>query len=275
MKKYISLLLIAAMLLAFAGCGVPAEPTQPTEPETTAAPETTEATQPVIDTQEELQAALEASPNVELNASLELSKSIVFHAGTFDGNGYTLTAPTYVEDDVSTENGIAMQSGMLRNITIKGGYRCLGDTTQAPQMGDIGLENVSVDGSTYALNFGRGDFTYDLYAADSSFYGWSSYTGFAQALFENCTFGWDSTGDNGNLRPYVDTVLCGCKFEPKTEADGTVVPYGIVLRDTISGISITLEDCYVGDTLITSENIEELLNIDMFGNKLYVVNVEG
>lgn len=274
MKKNLALLLALLIAVSLLGCtGAPAAQTsEPTE--TTEVTETTESTVALVDTEEKLRNALETSPDVKLDASLTLQKTAVMHAGEFDGQGNTLTGPVYVEDSVDTENGIAMQSGKLKNITIKDAYRCLGDTKAAPQMGNIELENVTVDGSTYALNFGQGSFSHKLNAEECKFYGWSSYTGFSNATFTDCTFGWDSTGSNGNLRPYIDTVLTGCKFEGKVEADGSVTPFGIKLRDNISGISITLENCYVGDTLITEENAEELLDIAMFNNNLYVLNYE-
>lgn len=277
MKQFTSLLLAFVLVLSLFGCSNAPE-TQTTEPsatETTAETETTEATEPAIDTEEKLNTALQLSSYVELDASLELEKSVVVHAGELNGNGNTLTGPQYVEDSVNTENAIAIQKGKISNITLKDAYRCIGDTKANPQIGDIYLENVTVDGPTYALNFGQGGYTDQLIVDDSNLYGWSSYTGISTALFTNCTFGWDSTGANGNLRPYVDTVLTNCKFEGKTEEDGTVTPFNINLKESISGITITFEDCYVGDTLITEENINELLNVAVYNNTIRFSNTEA
>ena len=277
MKKFLVFMLVLMLLLA--GCSAEVAPTEPaTDAPTEVATEgATEApVSEVIDTEAKLAAALQTSGYVELGASLSLSSSVLMtNDGVFDGCDHTLTAPEYIEGQTDTENGIAMGGGRLKNITILGGYRCLGDTTDVPQTGAVRLENVTVDGPNYALNFGYGRFNQQLVAEESKFFGWSSYTGFNAVTFTDCTFGWDSTGSYGNLRPYVDTILIGCHFEGKTADDGSTVPFNISLRENISGITITLEDCYVGDTLITQENITELLNVELFENEIYVSNSEG
>lgn len=276
MKKYIALLMVLVMAMSLMGCSGKQEETVPTEPEVTAAPETEAPTEVVIDTEEKLNAVLQAAPSVELSASLDLTRHVVITNNVIlDGCGNTLVGPSYVEGQPATENGVTMRSGRLENITVRDAYRCVGDSQENPQSGTIRLENVTVDGPTYALNFGYGNFTEQLIVDESKLLGWSSYTGFAVATFTDCIFGWDSTGANGNLRPYVDTILIGCTFEGKTAEDGSTVPFNISLRESISGITITLEDCYVGDTLITEENIGELLNVELFDNELYVSNSEG
>ena len=279
MKKYIALLLTLVLTVSMFGCSdrqEVQESQQVTEPEVTAAPEVKVPIVDVIDTEEKLEVALQNSGLVELSASLKLTKQVVMsNGGILDGCGNTLTGPSYVEGQTETENGVIMCGGRLKNITVRDAYRCIGDSEENPQMDTVRLENVTVDGPTYALNFGYGNFTQQLVADESAFLGWSSYTGLDVATFTNCTFGWDSTGAYGNLRPYVDTVLIGCRFEGKTADDGSFVPFNISLRENIVGITITLEDCYVGDTLLTQENVYELLNIELFENELYVSNSEG
>lgn len=273
MKKFLAFMLVLTLLLA--GCSAEVAPTEPaTEAPTEVA---TEAPEPeLIDTEDKLAAALQSSGYVELSASLSLSSSVqMTNDGMLDGCGNTLTGPSYVEGQTETENGVTMCGGRLKNITVRDAYRCIGDTRENPQMDTVRLENVTVDGPNYALNFGYGNGTEQLIADGSKFFGWSSYTGVAAATFTDCTFGWDSTGSYGNLRPYVDTILIGCRFEGKTADDGSTVPFNISLRENISGITITLEDCYVGDTLLTQENITELLNIELFDNEIYVSNSEG
>jgi len=276
MKKYIAILMTLVMAVSIVGCADEQEEMQPAEQEVTVAPETQVPTEVVIDTEEKLEAALQSSGYVELSASLNLTKQVVmFDGGVMDGCGNTLTGPSYVEGQTETENGVTMCGGRLKNITVRDAYRCIGDTRENPQMDTVRLENVTVDGPAYALNFGYGNFTEQLIADESKFFGWSSYTGFAAATFTDCTFGWDSTGSYGNLRPYVDTILINCTFEEKIAEDGSFEPFSISLRENISGITITLEDCYVGDTLLTQENIGELLNIELFDNEIYVSNSEG
>lgn len=274
-KKYISLFLAMVLAISLFACsGAPEE--QQTEPPATEAtePQPTEPETVTIDNESKLNAALLEEAYALLEASLDLKTTVVVYEGELDGNGNTLSGPLFIEDMTDTHNTLAVEGGKIRNITLKGAYRCIGDTKEHPQMDNIYLENVTLDGETYALNFGYGDFTKFLDVENSTLLGWSSYTGVTGANFTGCTFGWDSTGTNGNLRPYVDTFLTGCVFEGKVGEDGSVEPFGIVLRENIHGITITLEDCYAGDVLITQENIYELLNIEAFDNDIYVSNTE-
>lgn len=279
MKKHISLLLAVLLAATLLGCsGEPQAQQMPTEEtEATQAPTDSQPAEPektVIDNEEKLATALLDEGYALLEASLDLKTTLVVCEGELDGNGHTLRGPLFVEDMTDTHNTLAVEGGKVRNITLTGAYRCIGDTKEHPQMDNVYLENVTVDGDTYALNFGYGDFSSYLSVENSTLLGWSSFTGVAGATFTGCTFGWDSTGSNGNLRPYVDTLLIGCVFEGKVGEDGNVEPFGIVLRENIQGITITLEDCYVGDVLITQQNIDELLSIEAFGNEIYVSNTE-
>ena len=49
-------------------------------------------------------------------------------------------------------------------------------------------------------------------------------------------------------------------------------PFGITFKSSIEGVTLVLEDCYVGDTLITQENINELLNVQAYNNVIRVQN---
>lgn len=272
MKKIISILLAAMLLMSLAACTEPA-PT-PTEPATTppTEPETTVPTEPAIDTPEALQTALEQGGAVKLEADLDVTESVVVYGGEFDGGGHTITGPQYEEGNVRTENTLTVVSGIVRDVTLTGKYRCIGDTSANRRVGEVRLYNVTVDGETYALNFGYGKNEEKLIAEGCHLYGWSSYTGFSEALFTDCTFGWDSTGSQGNLRPYINTTLIGCRFEGKTDADGNTVPFNIHFKANSDGIVLTLENCYVGDTLITEENLHQLLSVSQEGNRILVYN---
>ena len=67
----------------------------------------------------------------------------------------------------------------------------------------------------------------------------------------------------------------GCKFEGLAKDDGTVVPFGINFKNGTDGVVLTLENCYVGDTLITQENLNELLKVNLAGNIIQVRNSDG
>ncbi len=273
MRKIFCLILTLLLVLSLAACGetVP-EQTEPETTETTAAPETTEATEPAIDTPQALIDALATGGLVTLEADVTMEESPVVYGGEFQGGGHTITGPTYIKDNVATENGLTVVAGTVRDVTITGAYRCIGDSSDHRRIGEVRLYNVTVDGDTYALNFGYGKTEDKLIAEGCSFYGWSSYTGFSEALFTDCTFGWDSTGSQANLRPYINTTLVGCHFEGRTDEDGNTVPFNILFKSGSDGVTLTLEDCYVGDTLITEDNLHELLNVSEEGNRILIYN---
>lgn len=263
MCKLVSLLLV--LVLALCGCnnveGTVPETTQPVE---------TQA--PAITTEADARAALEAGGFVELGADIALSNELVVSNNVLNCGGYTITGPQKVEGDATTENAITVIDGTVENVAVKGVYRGIGDRKGSGANGDVRLKNVNVDCDTYVLNFGYGNGQTGLYVENSTLSGWTSYTKFKEALFTNCTFTWNEGGDNGNLRPYIDTTLVGCKFVGRTEADGTVTPFNIKFKSGSSGVTLVLDNCYVGDTLITQENIQQLLSVEAYGNTITVRN---
>ena len=276
MKKIFFWLLTAALLLSMTACGnAPAETTVPTVATTEATTEpTTVATEPPIDSAASLNSALERNLRVTLPGDLVLEETAIVR-GELDGAGYTLTAPSYDEENSATHNGVTVLQGNVSNLTIRGGYRSIGDTRDNPTTGTVRLTNVFVEAQTNAINFGYGKTDGILYAEGCTFYGWSSYKGFSSAFFENCTFGRGNSEAKGNLRPYISTTLVNCHFESRFLEDGRKQPYALLLRDNISGITITLENCYVDGVLLTEENAYELLEIKMYDNVLRICNTEG
>lgn len=276
MRKIICVLFALLLVLGMTACGEPVpEQTQPETTEATEPPETIEATRPVIDNPQALIDALTVGGVVELEADVTMTETPVVYGGEFNGNGHTITGPAYAQGNVNTENGLSVVSGTVRDVTITGAYRCIGDSELHRRLGQVRLYNVTVDGDSYALNFGYGRNDDKLIAEGCHFYGWSSYTGFSEALFTDCTFGWDATGSQGNLRPYNNTTLIGCHFEGKTDENGNAVPFNIHFKAGSDGITLTLEDCYVGDTLITEENLHTLLSVSQEGNRILVFNTQS
>ena len=264
MKRIFAYVLVLALLLC--GCAGNQQETQPaTEPAPTAAM-----------TEAELTAMLQGGGRISLGADLELTGEILINGKILDGGNKTVTGPAPQEGVVETENALTVEGGTVENITIIGKYRAIGDRKGAGANSDVRLKNITVDGGeSYCLNFGYGNGNAGLYVENSKLCGWSSYTKFRQAQFTNCTFAWSANGEQGGLRPYIDTTLVGCKFEGKTNADGTVSPFGLTFKSSIEGVTLILEDCYVGDTLITQENIHELLNVQAFSNIIRVQNSNG
>jgi len=266
--KILSMLLVLATLLC--GCD------DATATQNTTAPSTqpTEATEPTpITTEEALQAALDSSGRVALEGDIQLTKPLAVRGNVLDGNGYTITCQEYNEEDETTEFSVAITSGTVQNIRIVGGYRCICDSKEIPMGQDVRIKNVYADGTVHALSIGRGSKEASLYVEDCTLLGWSLVnTKLKAAQFTNCTFGWNSGGNGGHFRPYVNTELIGCRFEPKVDENGKQTRYNISFNKKTSGVTLLLEDCYVGDTLITQDNVKTLLKVAAYNNNVVVRN---
>ena len=280
MKKHIKLipLLLAAFLLWGCGAGT-ADPTQ--------APQT-QPTAPLlaeVATQEELVKALEESPRITLTADLQLTSMVGMKDRILDGGGHTITGPELqqvevenaegkkeMQNVVETENAVMVCSGTVENLNIQGAYRCLGDCKAYPMTGDVRIKNVSAEGTLYALSIGRGDKTGSLFVENCTLRGWVNINKIKNAQFKNCTFGYCANGENGYFRCFIDTTLIGCHFEPWVNENGSTTRYNISFHKNTKGVILTLEDCYVGDTLITEDNVGKLLKLNLTGNKVVVRN---
>ena len=277
MKKIVKILCIMMALATFWGCGAPAaeEPaaTQPT------APLLAEAA-----TQEELLAGLETSPRTVLTADIVLTQTIGVKERILNGGGFTLTGPELRKEEVTDENGktemqnvpetenaVMICAGAVENLKVKGAYRCLGDCKEYPMSGDVQIKNVDAEGTLYALSIGRGNSKGFLRVEECTLRGWVNINKIKGAQFRNCTFGYDSNGKNGYFRTYKDATLIGCNFENWVSESGKVTRYNISFYKNTKGVTLTLEDCYVGDTLITQENVNTLLKITNNKNNTIIV----
>ena len=269
MKRIFALLLAIALLLC--GCAGDEKPqAEATQPTQVTEPQPTEPEG--IITQIALEEALAKDGRATLAADLQLTKEVIVNGQVLDGGGFTVTGPKYNQEDPTTENAITVAGGTVENVTVKGAYRGIGDNKNNRADGDVRLKNVTVDSDTNVLNFGYGNGEGGLHVENSTLTGWTSYTKFKEALFTNCTFGWCESGANGNLRPYINTTLVGCKFLAKTEADGAQTLFNLNFKSGTDGVLLILEDCYAGDTLITKDNINDLLNVNAYGNTVEVRN---
>jgi len=275
MKKIkVLCVLLAAVLLC--GCAnakkeTLAETTQPTEPERTP-----------ITTEEELQAALDNGGRVQLDGEIQLTETLVVKGNILDGNGNTVNCQDYNEEDETTGYSVAITSGTLQNIRVVNGYRCICDTKEFSMGNDVRIKNVYADGTTHALSIGRGSREASLYVEDSTLLGWNLVnTKLKTAQFTNCTFGFNNyneegkPGTRGNFRNYVDTTLIDCRFENKVDENGKVTKYCIYFNKSTKGVTLYLENCYVGDTLITQDNVSTLLNLKNVKNNNVVVRNSG
>ena len=200
-----------------------------------------------------IDADLLAGKDINLGASLTLNASttnansgygatgLKVDGGTFNGNGNKLT--------VNGANGtwgcaINAVSGTIKNLTVSGAFRGI---FMGGANGDVYIENVVLDGVTYTFNSDAGNKEYGVYISNSTLNGWTSFSdAHKEVLFTNCNFG------KGNgyafCRPYNDSVFTGCTFIEGFAFDASANKDGIVFVN-----------CYVGNTLVTQENIAELL----------------
>ena len=160
----------------------------------------------------------------------------------------------------------------VENLNIQGAYRCLGDSKDFPATGDVRIKNVTADGTTLALGLSKGSGQGTLYVDGCTLRGWVLHNKFKEATFTDCTFSWNSLGTGGDLRPYVYTELINCRFEGKTDENGKYTPYRINFYKNSKGVILVLENCYVGDTLITEQNINSLLTVKAKNNTIIVRN---
>lgn len=195
--------------------------------------------------------ALEAGEDVVLVGDLDLDseQSNAYgitglnqkQGGIIDGNGNTL--------DVSGANGtwdsgINTTGGTIQNITVTGAFRGIFINHTSTHSERVILNNVVITPGAYTISCDQG-MNQGLTATNCTFNGWTSYAKtLGDAEFINCHF--DTNGTYKYMRPYAPTVLKGCTF---------CVGFGLDATRT----TVTLENCYVGDTLITAENITSLL----------------
>ena len=266
MKKFVKFLsLMLAMVTLLCGCAH-----ANTEP-------ATEATQPApepITTEELLAAALEENGRVIIAGDMTVTKGVLVNDNFVEGGGYTLTAPVYDEEDINTSAALFITKGTIENVTIKGGYRGIGTTSEHRASGEIRIKNVDLDGENCGLYIGHGTSQGPLYVDNSNLGSQTVFNKVTSAQFTNCTFQWNESGSKGNLTAYTDVTISNCRFENLVQADGTVKKYTIAFGSNVDGFTMTLENCYVGDTLITQDNISTLLKVLPRKNTIQVHNTE-
>lgn len=262
--------LLLAMTLLLCGCQAtaPAESaaaptTLPTEPATEPAP---------VDNEAALIAALEEHGRVTIEGDMTMTKAVPVMGNLLDGGGHTLTPPVYNEEDPNTSAALFITKGTIENVTVKGGHRGIGTTSEYRAIGEIRIKNVDLDGENCGLYIGHGDNQGALYVDSSNLGSQTVFNRVTQAQFTNCTFHWNASGTKGNLTAYTNVTIVGCRFENLVLDDGTVKLYTIAFPSNVDGLTMTLEDCYVGDTLITEQNIKQLLKVQPRKNTIQVHN---
>ncbi|MBQ8414662.1 MAG: hypothetical protein IJX58_05415 [Clostridia bacterium] len=155
-----------------------------------------------------------------------------------DGNGHSLGITNWGTWDAAVHT----TGGTIKNLTINSGMRgiFMGSATA-----DVYIDNVTIDGTVYTFNSDGGSKEYGVYISNSTLNGWTSFSNVhKEVVFTNCSFG-EGQG-YAFCRPYNVATFSGCVFE---------VGYRIDISQ-ISGL--VFENCYYGDTLITTANAASL-----------------
>ena len=277
MKKWKMICLLLAVTCLW-GCAKTAQTEPPqTEPVKPAGPV-------AVTTEDELRTALEGNSRVYMANDILLTGGVAVTGGILDGGGYTITGPELQQEEVETEDGKEMKNipntetavqfskGVIENMTIRGAYRCLGNGKGHSVSGDVRIKNVDAEGTLYALQTSSGSGSGSLYVENCTLRGWVNINKVRTSQFKDCTFGFTSEGKNGYFRCFIDSTMIGCHFEPFVDENGKKTPYNISFYKSTSGVTLVLEDCYVGDTLITQENVGKLLKLTLRGNQVVVRN---
>ena len=167
---------------------------------------------------------------------------VVVDGDVLDGNGKTLT----VENANSTwDCAVYTNGGVIKNLTIAGAFRGI---FTAGCSSDIIVDNCVIDDVCYTISSDGSNANYSIIVTNTTLNGWTSYTGgYKSVSFTDCKFGAGTGGYSyAYCRPYSDTTFTNCVFEEGYTFDS--------LRCTSTFIN-----CYVGDTLITEDNVVELL----------------
>ena len=249
MKKFCIILMISLLLT---GCSQTTKTTEPVE--------TTKAAGDVVTTQENLAVALKFSPRVTLGSDIQLTAGVVLSQTTLSGDGYQLLAPSYKKEAAETHASIFLVSGNVENINLIGGNRGMSTTPDYRMLGHIRLTNV-VSNAYSALYVGHGDNEHNLDAINCEFYGKTVFSRIAQAYFSECTFGYNTTHEQGSVWAYRDSRFVNCRFEGMGDEK-----FDFIIPKEEIGRTVILENCYVGDTLITQDNLYELLDVNNQGS---------
>ncbi len=205
----------------------------------------------LVYTADELVEALQNNKNVVLMNDIKIDPASMSNAygttglnqkngGSINGNGHTLD----IKGAGGTwDSGINTTGGIIQDLTVTGSFRGIFINHNSSHAERVILNDVVLDGVTYTISCDQGTGN-GLTATDCTFNGWTSFAAtLGDAIFYDCSF------NEGNgyafCRPYAPTQFINCKFEEgfRVDARGKVV----------------LENCYLGDTLITADNIGTLV----------------
>ena len=179
------------------------------------------------------------------------------NGGTIDGKGNALD----IENPVYNGYAIETYGGIIKNLKITdtvGRGIVISSPTQ-----DIHIENVVIDGPGYALNTTEHN-AKNLVVKNSTVNGWTSLAGLASVTFDACKLGentakyWQGMGYGQDydrlIRPYNSAEFKACVFEKG---------YYIDLSALGAGQVVTLNNCTVDGTVLTADNYEGYITIEL------------
>ena len=153
----------------------------------------------------------------------------------------------------SLASGVVIKSGVgvgetvtMKNSKLNVYYRAFYIVDGAN--GTIEIDNCDITGSVYALNVNSAN-SQDLVikCTNSKLHGWSSYGDIKSASFENVEFS-KGASEYDYLRPYADTTLKNCTFDSSFKMGAGK-----------AGFTITIEDCTYNGTVLTADNVRDLM----------------
>lgn len=154
-----------------------------------------------------------------------------------DGSGTPWRAITISNTDQGEDAVVTLKNVYID--TNEGGIR------ESKTNGTVIVEDSTIY-ALYPIHFDGGSPT--IIVKNSTLGGWTSYAACVEsATFENVTFTIDHNYGYCYLRPYAKTTLTNCTFgESFLMGAGT------------TGFTITLNNCYKGETLVTAANFQKL-----------------
>ena len=202
-----------------------------------------------IDTvKDALDQGMDVTLNSDLNGNANDSNGygvtgVYVNGTTLDGNGNKITI---TKANGTWDSAVSTNGGTIKNLYVEGSFRGI---FTGGLKSDLYLDNVYVDKVCYTFNAdGTDAYLYSLIVTNSTFNGWTSYSNiFKEVSFTDCNFGKGTGGYKyAFLRPYNDSTFTNCVFEEGYEFDSTKA-------------TSTFINCYVGNILVTSENVVSLL----------------
>ncbi len=203
-----------------------------------------------VSTADELIEALEKGENVVLTNDITISANQsnaygktginVLYGQSIFGNNKTLTV---TGANGTWDTAISTTGGLIRDLTINGGFRGVFVNHNSKQSSKVVLENVKIENSVYTMNCDQGT-NKGFEATNCTFNGWLSFADtIGDVKFVDCYFG-EGSG-YAFCQPYIEVNFVGCTFEAGYEMN-PLKP-------------VTFENCTIGGESLTTENLATLV----------------